>query len=234
MQSDARQSAQVGTFEGLKRDARLGKASGALIPAVAKSLLCFVKHPLRFWYALRIAFRSFRGHIQELLSKKRWAVDLGPFYQLLPDGSCRENSRTHSRRLGTAHIKQSHPWANTVDLDLFLRGFDWGERYALGNICTRGIRSNPNGIPGGSRTRFRDDSEQHSGLKANRVPAGSRTVVRRSRNGVRFGLECFPQKGKAALDIKRGSLILFETRRFRFASKEIVRAEDQRGPEIAI
>lgn len=98
---------------------------------VSRLQFCLVTRWLRIWYALKIAGRSFRGHMRILLAKKYWAVDLGPLFQPLPDGCFDENSRTRSRRLGIEAIKQSHPWANTVDLEIFLQGFDWGERYAL-------------------------------------------------------------------------------------------------------
>jgi hypothetical protein len=76
--------------------------------------------------------------MRELLSKKRWTVDLGPEFQSTHDGSLQEDSHTRSRNLGIEALAGSRPWANTVDLEIFLQGFDWGERYAL-DKC--GIRS---------------------------------------------------------------------------------------------
>jgi len=55
---------------------------------------------------------------------------------------------------------------------------------------------------GASRTGFRAEAEQHSGVKPNRIPGWSRTLSGRPRNAVRLAPECFPQV--AALDINAG------------------------------
>jgi hypothetical protein len=112
--------------QGVRRG-RLNQASQRLL----KLLLCLLKRPLRFLCALQRSAHSFCGHIRELLSRKYWAIDLGPHFEVLPDGSIVENSRTECRSLGTEALRRSRPWANTVELAIFLQGFDWGEQYAL-------------------------------------------------------------------------------------------------------
>jgi hypothetical protein len=92
------------------------------------------RSPLRFWYALKIAGRSFRGHIALLLAKKHWGVDLGPLLQSSADGCLREDTRTHARSAGITQLTSLHSWANTIDSEIFLLGFEWGERYALGTL----------------------------------------------------------------------------------------------------
>jgi hypothetical protein len=102
---------------------------------IARAPRRLLRGPLQFWCALSVCAYSFRGHTRGLLSRRWWGVDLGPFYELQPDGSLQENRRTKSRKLCIESIAASRPWASTVDLEILLEGFDWGERFALGNPC---------------------------------------------------------------------------------------------------
>jgi hypothetical protein len=94
-----------------------------------------LRGPPRFEYALLPCADSFRGHMRELLSRKWWGVDLGPFYDVQPDGSLQEHRRTKIRKLCIESIIAAGPWANMVDLEIPLAGFDWGERFARDNPC---------------------------------------------------------------------------------------------------
>jgi hypothetical protein len=98
---------------------------------------------VRHSHVLRIAGRSFCGHISLLLSRKQEGVDLGLAHQqqlshehLLP------NTRTSSRRRGIERLVASRPWANSIDVQLWLEGFDWGEQYAL-DTCGTQARGGP-------------------------------------------------------------------------------------------
>jgi len=99
-----------------------------------------VEYLLRFWYALRLEGRSGLGHIQTLLSKKHWGVDLGSPFERLPDGRLIACVRTDARNQGMQKLESDYPWASTIDLEIFLKGFHAGEQYALGTL-DRQLRS---------------------------------------------------------------------------------------------
>jgi hypothetical protein len=62
---------------------------------------------------------------------------LGPLLQRLPDGRLIQNARTSARSSGMQELESAHPWASSVDLEIFLRGFDAGELYALRTLDTQ-------------------------------------------------------------------------------------------------
>lgn len=136
MSITTRQSLQRGRFGDTQLYDYWSKLRQACF-AVRKLLLYPWKRPYRLWCALRVSVRTFRGHIQELLSRKRWAVDLGPVYLPNLDGHLLVNSRVQSRNAGIETLIQSRSWANTIDIEIFLQGFDWGEQYALSKSCTQ-------------------------------------------------------------------------------------------------
>jgi len=81
------------------------------------------------WYALKSGYRSYRAHKSLLFAKGEAVVDYGPALLLL-DGHLVPNKRTNTRSLGARTMRESHPWANTTDLLIYLEGFDAGELYA--------------------------------------------------------------------------------------------------------
>jgi hypothetical protein len=85
-------------------------------------------------YTLRIGLRSFLGHIEELLAKRYGTVDLGPMLQQLPSGYLIPDMRTLTRNEGITALEKAHPWASNIEAEIFLEGFDWGERYAHHNL----------------------------------------------------------------------------------------------------
>jgi hypothetical protein len=92
---------------------------------------------VRLWYALRLEGRSFAGRMRTLLSIKHWGVDLGPLWEAVPSERQFDlNRRTNARSQGTRNLIGDYPWASSVDLQIFLRGFDVGERYALRSTGT--------------------------------------------------------------------------------------------------
>jgi len=79
------------------------------------------------WYA---AFRSFRAHIRIQSARNGASVDVGPALQR--QGECYQpNERTTARAEGIEKLRATHPWADAVDLQMFLAGFDAGEKYCI-------------------------------------------------------------------------------------------------------
>jgi hypothetical protein len=63
-----------------------------------------------------------------LLSRTSWGVDLGPLLQRSPDGHLTENKRTRFRSECIEELISVHPWASSIEQEIFLLGFDQGER----------------------------------------------------------------------------------------------------------
>jgi hypothetical protein len=57
-------------------------------------------------------------------------VDFGSAVQRSPDGILLPVYRTHARAEYTKALLAIHPWADTVDLEIFLMGFDAGEQWS--------------------------------------------------------------------------------------------------------
>lgn len=83
-----------------------------------------------FLHALRLAIRSFRGHMSVLLARKHWTVELGRGVQRLPNGCLTPNERTIYRSQCIQELATRYPWASMVERTLFLEGFDKGELFA--------------------------------------------------------------------------------------------------------
>ncbi len=77
-----------------------------------------------------VAFRSFREHIRIQSATSGGRVDLGPAFQL-QDGYDVTNARTIARAEGIKRLLAIHPWCDSVDLRIFLMGFDAGEGYCM-------------------------------------------------------------------------------------------------------
>ena len=71
------------------------------------------------------------GRTQTLLARKHWGVDLGSVLERLPSGRLIQNERTDARSCGIRELVSAHPWASNIDLQIYLEGFDAGERFAL-------------------------------------------------------------------------------------------------------
>jgi len=84
----------------------------------------------RWWCALRLEGRSFRGHMRTLLAKKHWGVDLGSLGAYQSDGHLIENERTKAHSLGMQELLSRCPWASTTDIEIYLSGFRAGEQFA--------------------------------------------------------------------------------------------------------
>jgi hypothetical protein len=42
------------------------------------------------------------------------------------------NNRTHARMMGINNLLNTHPWASWMEHEIFLKGFDQGEAFAVG------------------------------------------------------------------------------------------------------
>ena len=59
-------------------------------------------------------------------------VEYGPLLTEWPDGSWREIPRTRARIAGIRTLSAKYPWMGNSDHQMFLDGFDAGERYSQG------------------------------------------------------------------------------------------------------
>lgn len=76
-------------------------------------------------YAL---LRSVHAHISHQFATKGTRVDLGVSCQFR-DGCWQANTRTRARGEGIKKLLANHAWADSLDLHIFLSGFDAGEEY---------------------------------------------------------------------------------------------------------
>jgi hypothetical protein len=100
-------------------------------------LIRHVSHLLRFVYAIRLEGRSFVCRTRTLLAIEHEGVDLGSVLERLPSGHLIQNERTSARSCGIRELVSAHPWASNIDLQIYLVGFDAGERFAHRNSDRR-------------------------------------------------------------------------------------------------
>jgi hypothetical protein len=93
--------------------------------------------------ALRQEGRSFFGRIQTLLERRQWGLILGAALERDSTGQLLPNKRTNARSDGIQELVARYPWASTTDLEIFLSGFDMGERFALHIANTTELVSAP-------------------------------------------------------------------------------------------
>jgi len=84
---------------------------------------------LRFWYVLKLEGRSVSYRMKILLSRNHHA-DFGLALETAQNGHLILNKRTHARSRGTQELESDYPASNEIDTEVFLRGFDAGERFA--------------------------------------------------------------------------------------------------------
>jgi len=109
----------------------------------------FVIHRLRphllHWrqliYAIRYEFGSLVGRIKFLLSKTYFGVDPGPYHSEGPDGHLFCNQRTQIRTADIIALKNRHPWASSMDGQIFLEGWEAGENSCSYN-CNAKLKKN--------------------------------------------------------------------------------------------
>lgn len=60
------------------------------------------------------------------------SIDFGLVYRQLSDGSLQIEPRTEARMSGIETLLAKYPWMDRFDFQMFLDGFDAGERYRAG------------------------------------------------------------------------------------------------------
>lgn len=81
---------------------------------------------------LRDSWGSFRGHISVQSATKRTIVYFGPLFEILPHTESPVlNTRTIARCEYTKALSEMHSWADAVDHQIFLMGFEAGEQWSL-------------------------------------------------------------------------------------------------------
>src|SRR5271167_4130306 len=65
-----------------------------------------------------------------ILLSRNHHVDVGLAFQTAQNGHLLLNKPTHTRILGTQGLESDYPASNEIDTQVFLRGFDAGERFA--------------------------------------------------------------------------------------------------------
>ena len=75
------------------------------------------------------ALRSCQGHIGTAFRQGNCFLETGPAW--FPNGE--PNKRTLARNSGIENMLATYPWADTLDLQMFLAGFDAGEEFAFRN-----------------------------------------------------------------------------------------------------
>jgi hypothetical protein len=86
-------------------------------------------------YILLSAMRSCLGHIRTQLAKDHRSVNLGQSFENTSQ-SLRRNTRTLARKQGIENLLATYPWADYQDLEMFLTGFDAGEKWCLCNTAS--------------------------------------------------------------------------------------------------
>ena len=90
------------------------------------------KYLWRKSYTLFSELRSLLGSLRIQLVKDRLFVSLGPSFEPHLQGWQR-NRRTIARMRGIGNLLAIYPWATHQNFEIFLMGFDAGERWALDN-----------------------------------------------------------------------------------------------------
>lgn len=85
---------------------------------------------LNTWCIWHGALRSFRGHIHIQSAREPLRLTLGPAPLLFQNGSLRQAPRTIARSESIEKLLATFPWADIVEMRMFLIGFDAGESYA--------------------------------------------------------------------------------------------------------
>jgi len=78
-------------------------------------------------YILLSALRSCRGHVGTALRSGIYCAEFG--FVWTQNGIL--DARSHSRSVGTENLQRTYRWVDTLDIQIFLAGFDAGERFAL-------------------------------------------------------------------------------------------------------
>ncbi len=91
----------------------------------------WISSPASSLYRLLAVLRSVRRRIWHQFATATKRVDLGPSLAF-QDGYYAANKRTQARAEGIKRLLANHMWADSLDLRIFLEGFDAGEEYRNG------------------------------------------------------------------------------------------------------
>ena len=107
------------------------RAPVATSPLVLASprLKSFPKHAIALWSICSTTLASAYGHWKTRIGVKSRTVVFGPAFRRLPDGSLLPEERTIARSKCIDNLLAIHPWADLVDVQIFLEGFDAGEQW---------------------------------------------------------------------------------------------------------
>jgi len=87
--------------------------------------------------------RSFRGHIALQSPKEPYGPPVGRiFVRDAGSESLRRNPRTLARMVYIETLLATYQWADSVDLRMFLMGFDAGEEWSCDNFGNTGRTAN--------------------------------------------------------------------------------------------
>lgn len=75
-------------------------------------------------------FGSLRAHIRIQCAREGERVHVGPAYKYHAGHLC-PDERTNARAEGIENLLATHPWVDSADLQVFLLGFDAGEKYGI-------------------------------------------------------------------------------------------------------
>lgn len=91
---------------------------------------------LGLWYLLRgiwriwvSSVRSFRGHMSLQSPREPYGLSVGKVFVRGEGRSLRRNTRTLARAFCIEMLSANLPWVDTIDLRIFLMGFDAGEEW---------------------------------------------------------------------------------------------------------
>src|ERR1039458_398229 len=102
-----------------------------LLPLRLVGVWLDLRYPLVFlWCKSQSAVKSLIGHWKSHTGR----VDIGPEFRLAPDRSLEREPRTIARSKGIDTELAKYPWTDLIDHQIFLDGFDAGERSSQCNL----------------------------------------------------------------------------------------------------
>jgi hypothetical protein len=93
---------------------------------------------VRFWERTCLQGRIFLCEIRSLRARMKAlqgempCLEFGPMWQPIPNSHPKKCNRTLARIADTQALLSNRPWASLGDLEIFLAGWDMGERFCIG------------------------------------------------------------------------------------------------------
>ena len=129
---------RVQTVIARAKDRNLQSAALRALTSIFQSALTSLrsKRPLsdalRLWHISSTCVWS--AHQRWRIRISTNTVDFGPALRRLPDGSLQPDRRTLMRSECIGNLLATRPWADIVDVQIFLAGFDAGEQWCRRNL----------------------------------------------------------------------------------------------------